>query len=57
MKLLWYQVICISKLEEIFTMFPKKSFAFLSVMTVDDFLQLPPVKGKLAFSRFLIKIV
>ena len=33
-----------SRLGEIFAMIPKKKFAGLSVMTVADLLQLPPVK-------------
>ena len=32
-----------SNLGGIFMMIPKRAFAFHSVMTVDDFLQLPPV--------------
>ena len=30
----------------------KNAFTGLSVITVADFLQLPPVRGKLIFSRF-----
>ena len=41
-----------SRLEEIFIMIPEKAFAGLSVMTVGDFLQLPPVLGKFLFSPF-----
>ena len=41
-----------SKLGEIFTMIPEKSFAGLSVMTVVNLLQQPPARRKLIFSRF-----
>ena len=41
-----------SRLEEIFVIIPEKAFAGLSVMTVGDFLQLPPVLGKFIFSPF-----
>ena len=41
-----------SRLGEIFVMIPEKAFAALSVMTVADLLQLPPVRGKLIFSQF-----
>ena len=41
-----------SKLGEIFIMIPEKAFADLSVMTLADLLQLPPVRGKLIFSQF-----
>ena len=41
-----------SRLGEIFMMIPEISFAGLSVVTVADLLQLPPVRGKLIFSRF-----
>ena len=41
-----------SKLEEIFVMIPENEFAGLSVTTVANFLELPPVKGKLIFSGF-----
>ena len=30
----------------------EKAFAVFSVMTVADLLKLPPVRGKLTFSRF-----
>ena len=33
-------------------MIPEKAFAGLSVITVADLLQLPPVRGKLYFSIF-----
>ena len=33
-------------------MVPEKAFAGLSVMTVIDLLQLPPVRVKVIFSRF-----
>ena len=33
-------------------MIPGKAFAVLSVMTIADLLQLPPVRGKLIFSQF-----
>ena len=35
--------------------FPEKAFAGLSILTVADFLQLPPVRGKLIFSQFFDK--
>ena len=41
-----------SKFREIFMMIPKKAFAGLSVITVADFLQFSPVRGKLIFSQF-----
>ena len=41
-----------SRLEEIFMMIPEKAFADLSVMSVANLLELPPVRGKLIFSRF-----
>ena len=41
-----------SRLGEIFTMIPEKVFANLSLMTVVDFIQLPPVRGKVKFSQF-----
>ena len=41
-----------SRLQEIFMMIIEKTFAGLSVMTVGDFLQLPPVLGKFIFSLF-----
>ena len=41
-----------SGLGEIFVLIPKKSFAGLSVMTVADLLQPPPVREKLIFSQF-----
>ena len=41
-----------SRLGEIFMMVPEKVFAGLSVVTVADLLQLPPVSGKLIFSQF-----
>ena len=47
-----------SRLGEIFMMFPEKAFAGLSLLTVADLLQLPPVRGKLRyFLNFLIRIV
>ena len=39
-----------SSLGEIFMTIPEIAFAGLSVMTVADFLQLPPVREKLIFS-------
>ena len=36
-------------------MIPEKSFAGLLVMTSADLLQLPPVRGKLIFSKFFDK--
>ena len=41
-----------SRLEEIFVMIPENEFAGLSVTTVANFLELPPVKWKLIFSGF-----
>ena len=41
-----------SRLGEIFIMIPKKAFAGLLIMNEADFLQLPPVRGKLIFSRY-----
>ena len=41
-----------SRLGEIFMMVPEKVFAGLSIVTVADLLQLPPVRGKLIFSQF-----
>ena len=47
-----------SRLGEIFMMFPEKAFAGLSLLTVADLLQLPPVRGKLIyFLNILIRIV
>ena len=40
------------RLGEIFMMIPEIAFAGLSVMTVADLLQLPPVRGKVIFSQF-----
>ena len=37
-------------------MIPEKAFACLSVMTVGDFLQLPPVLGKFIFSQLSDKV-
>ena len=39
-----------SRLGEILMMIPEKAFGGLSIMTVADSLQLPPVRGKLIFS-------
>ena len=39
-----------SRLGEIFMIIPEKAFTGLSIMTVEDLLQLPPVRGKLIFS-------
>ena len=44
-----------SRLGEIFTKIPEKAFAGISVITVGDLLQLPPVRGKLIFSEFCDK--
>ena len=44
-----------SRLGEIFMAIRQKAFAGLSVMTVADLLQQPPVRGKLIFSRFCDK--
>ena len=40
------------RIGEIFMMIPKKAFAGLSVITVADLLQLPPVRRKLIFCQF-----
>ena len=40
-----------SRLRKIFMMIPEKAFAGLSVMSVADLLQLPPVRRKLIFSQ------
>ena len=40
-----------SRLGEIFTVIHEKAFTGLSVVTVADLLQLPPVRGKLIFSH------
>ena len=40
------------RLGEIFMIIPEKTFAGLSVMTLADLLQLPPVRGKLIFLIF-----
>ena len=39
-------------LGEIFMMIPEIAFPGLSVLTVADLFELPPVKGKLIFSQF-----
>ena len=44
-----------SRLGEIFMTIRKEAFAGLSVMIVADLFQLPPVRGKLIFSRFCDK--
>ena len=41
-----------SRLGEIFMIIPEKAFAGLSVMTLADLLQPPPVRGKLIFLIF-----
>ena len=41
-----------SKLGEIFKMIPEIAFSSLSVLTVADLVELPPVTGKLLFSQF-----
>ena len=46
-----------SRLGEIFMITLEKAFAGLSVTTVPYFLQIPPVRGKLKFSRFMTWIV
>ena len=45
-----------SMLQEIFMMIIEKAFAGSSVMTVGDFLQLPPVVGEFIFSPFSDKV-
>ena len=44
-----------SRLGEIFMMICEKAFAVLSVITVADLLQIPPVRGKFMFSPFCDK--
>ena len=44
-----------TRLGEIFMTIRKEAFAGLSVMIVADLFQLPPVRGKLIFSRFCDK--
>ena len=39
-----------SRLGEIFMIIPEKAFTGLSIMTVEDLLQLPPVREKLILS-------
>ena len=46
-----------SRLRETSVMIPEKTFSGLSVMTVADLLQQPPVRGKLIFYNFLIRIL
>ena len=41
-----------SRFEEVLIIIPEKAFASLSVMTVSDFLQLPPVLGEFIFPSF-----
>ena len=41
-----------SRLEEIVRIIPESAFCGVPVMTVAEFLQLPPVRIKLIFSRF-----
>ena len=41
-----------SRLGEICKMIPETAFASLSVLTVADLVELPPVTGKLLFSQF-----
>ena len=41
-----------TRIREAFFMIPKKIFAGLLVMTVAEFLQLPPFRRKLIFSQF-----
>ena len=41
---------------EIFMMIPEKTLADHSVVTIVDFLQLPPIKGKLIYSQFSDKV-
>ena len=50
---LWTVVVSI--LGEIFIMIPEKAFFYLSIMTIADLLQLPPIRGKLIFSQFSVK--
>ena len=44
-----------SRLGKIFIMLPEKAIAGLSVMTVADLIQLPPVRAKRIFSQFFDK--
>ena len=46
-----------SRLEEILIVIPRKIFAGISVLTLTDLLTLPPVRGKLIFHDFVIRIV
>ena len=47
---LWVNII--SRIQEIFMIIIEKAFAGLSVMTVGNLLQLPPVLGKFIFLTF-----
>ena len=51
MNFLWYQVIYGWRLTQSWKI-PEKPFAYLSVMTVVDLLQLLHVRGKLIFPQF-----
>ena len=51
MNFLWYQVIYGQRLTQSWKI-PEKPFAYLSVMTVVDLLQLLHVRGKLIFPQF-----
>ena len=44
-----------SRLGKIFIMLPEKAIVGLSVMTVADLIQLPPVRAKRIFSQFFDK--
>ena len=44
-----------SKSGEIFIMIPEKNFVGLSVMSVPNLLELPPIREKFVFSKFFDK--
>ena len=44
-----------SRMEETFMMIPEIAFVGIPVMTVADFLEVPPVRGKLIFFKFFDK--
>lgn len=59
MNILWYQLIyqqtLIQGWLDIFMMILESTFASLSDITLDDFLRLPPTRGKFILSRFSVK--